>query len=279
MQEVVVDGVGTIAATALRNATDAERDAYRGRLTCRDAACNAPAFYVRPSRSARLGHFASRQHMDDCTQRSTDPTEISVGDLQLDRQVLATATSLKVRFDHPNRHVHGRPATARGPAQNVGRQHQLTPSQTVDNAQQSMGLRRLLGLLAYGFGLPDDTLPLVLSDGTRGPFSDVVLHADDLANTVPSGLNLFWGRMVSNSQRSGRLWFNGGAVGTGLPSMSVPEGLLGDLLETYGVTNLGEIDRWFFICEAVARPKHGGGSVLEVSELRFLALLPPLPAP
>ncbi|WP_404474230.1 hypothetical protein [Microbacterium aerolatum] len=270
-----IDTTGkAISAVEMKKKSEAERDGLRGHLLCPDSNCGAPAYYVRPSRNARHGHFGSRQHDPDCTMRTTDDQDITLGQLREERKVVEDCDLVSIRFDRPTVWTHARKAKGKLPAATVGSSHSRTPGGVSANSRATMGLRRLLAHMAKGSGLGDPGPTIELSDKTKGSANDVIREAKDIAGATPSGRLLVWGSVHSAQIKGSALWINAGGIGSGFPSIRADASLAAVIVDREGLAVISDLRGMWFICEAYPSPKLTGGATLPVSDAAFIAFLP-----
>lgn len=244
----------------------------KGRLTCPDHSCEAPAHFRRRSRDGKPSLFYSPSHTKDCSQRSPwHETSAEEGDPIEEEAVWNDATELVLRFDpvNPSHVTIVDSDDADAPIR--GHRHQPAHGERTTHSA-SIGLRPLLRRLRDDsvFRLSDRTI--TLSDGTSGTIGELCVHASDVTAQL-RGRHVMWGPIA----RSRGNWIDSAAKEDLQLGVRIPDRILDQSLSNNGMERSADLASgeasYDFIVEGVVHEASSTAPYVPLENPDHLAIL------
>lgn len=244
----------------------------RGRLTCPDQACEAPAHFRHRSKDGKPALFYSPSHTKECTQRSAwHETTTEVGDPIEEEAVWNDGTELVLRFDQTDP-SHAAIVDRDDPdAPTRGHRHRSEHGERTTHFA-SIGLRPLLRRLRDdpGFRLSDRTI--TLSDGTSGTIGSVCAHTSEITAQL-RGRRVMWGPIAKARGN----WVDSAEQEELQLGVRIPDRIMDQFLSSCGMERLENLSSedasYDFIIEGVVHEASTTAPYVRLESPEYLAVL------
>lgn len=264
MRFASLDNDGAVDAWALQ---EAERQTYRGRISCPDSLCGAPLHWRKRSRDGKAPTFYGN-HVDGCDYKVEPEERIAQRELEDVEAIINTCEEMRVRLDNPSRN---KPRTAETPGSfgDPGKAHVSGRNNRVSRVG-STGLRPLLRKLISTPAFQRDPMPLILSDGTRTTVAAGCQRVDDFE--LSSSTCIAWGQVkTANSE-----WINSGYRNEKLPAVRLTKEAMPHVLESAGVRETRDLTGWYFLVEGFFRRTSKNTPYVTLRDPKKITFLPPI---
>ena len=269
-----VDGEHEIPASEFAKRSPGQRLQYRGRLTCPDRACDAPAHFRSRGSDGKPALFYSNEHTSNCSEKSPESNRpVSDIEREEDEAIWNDATELAVRLDElPSGRA--RPEDEdKGDVTKGRRRRHVSEAGERETHVSSIGLRPLLRRLRDDRQFRISTMPIALSDGTQSIVADACTHASQYVSR--GRRQIVWGTVV----RAHEGWINSGYRAQRMPAVRVPDTVLQEVLTRAHLTTFSDLapqdgDSYDFIVEGLFRTSTSGAPYVTVESAKHLAFLP-----